>query len=231
MLQAEIAGADNCGPSRQLCTLTGGFFCGGDRIAGCLHDSCCDDAGCCLTYDSFGVASAQCCPSGEDFYGVCNQGQCIFKCRNPCGHKCCLATEVCIPAADPNTDGTCCPFGSDQLCGVGTSSPTCCGAPNVCTAASGICCPPDPVCGDDCCPAGNCCNGQCCNAGSVCHDDRVCCPQSEVACGDTCCATNERCLKRKHPVCKCKKKGRKCGHVHCCAGDACFNGTCLPPLP
>jgi len=221
------ARADNCDPYRQICVSTGEYFCGGDRIAGCLHSECCPDAGCCLTMDQFGVSSAGCCPSGPDYEGVCNNGQCQETCKNPCGPNCCLASlgEVC----DPKTN-TCCPVA--QVCGLDTSSPSCCSPPNVCTPA-GTCCAAGDVCGNDCCPAGYCCNGQCCNAGSACYGDRVCCPQSSKPCGDTCCSSNERCLKRKRkpPVCKCKRRGRKCGGTHCCVGDVCLDGVCVPPLP
>jgi hypothetical protein len=235
LLQANGARADNCDTLglRQICTSTGEFFCGGDRIAGCLHSECCPDAGCCLTYDQFGVKSAGCCPSGPDYDAACdNSGQCVQTCKRPCGSQCCLASlgEVCVPGGDPNAGGTCCR--ALDVCGIDTSSPACCPAPNVCTP-SGTCCPSaGDVCGNDCCADGVCCNGECCKTGSACYGNRVCCAQSLKPCGDNCCAKNQKChVHRRQQVCKCKKKGKKCGGVRCCAGDACLDGLCVSPLP
>jgi len=235
LLHVDAARADTCDQLglRQICTSSGEFFCGGDRIAGCLHaTACCPDAGCCLTSDENGVLSASCCPSGPDYTGTCNGGQCQFACNRPCGSQCCLPSlnEVCIPPGGSSADGTCCPV--LQVCGVDTASPSCCQPPDVCTPA-GTCCAADQVCGNDCCPAGVCCNGTCCNPGSTCYGDSVCCPQSEEVCGDSCCARNQRCRRAKHkaPACKCKKKGRKCGKTRCCVGDVCLDGVCASPLP
>jgi hypothetical protein len=231
LLQPDTARAQGCGVQMQTCASNSQTFCGGERIAGCLFQ-CCPDAGCCKFYDQFGVSGAQCCPGGPDVVTSCNPG-CQVTCKTPCGpQRCCLGSlgEVCVPAADPNADGTCC---SGKVCGMGTSSPTCCAASDVCTP-SGACCPTAAdVCGNDCCADGVCCNGQCCKAGSACYGNSVCCPQSLKPCGDNCCAKNEKCRhhKQKPPVCKCKKKGKKCGGTRCCAGDTCLDGFCAPPLP
>ena len=152
LLHVDATRADNCDQLGlpQICTSSGEFFCGGDRIAGCLHaTACCPDAGCCLTSDENGVLSASCCPSGPDYTGTCNGGQCEFACNRPCGSQCCLPSlnEVCIPPGGSSADGTCCPV--LQVCGVDTASPSCCQPPNVCTPA-GTCCVADQVCGNDC---------------------------------------------------------------------------------
>ena len=222
LLQAETAGADGCDSYRQACVLTGQNFCGGPRIAGCLN-VCCPDAGCCLFYDAQGVNGAQCCPSDPNFDAACNPG-CEYKCKRPCGPRtCCFVTlnQECIPATDPNGDGTCCP--AVNVCGK-----NCCD--------TGVVCLPSSVSGDQtCCPAGQACNGKCCGIGEVCTPAGTCCPAAQVCglddeccgadkvcvglgiccpaaqvCGQNCCTEDQRCRKhkRKH-ACKRKKKGKK----------------------
>ena len=217
LLHVDAARADTCDQLglRQICTSSGEFFCGGDRIAGCLHaTACCPDAGCCLTSDENGVLSASCCPSGPDYTGTCNGGQCQFACNRPCGSQCCLPSlhEVCIP-----------PVGRTPTEPVAPSSRYVASTPPRRAAVSRR---------TSARPRGRAAP-RTCNPGSTCYDNRVCCPQSEEACGDSCCARNQRCRKAKHkaPACKCKKKGRKCGKTRCCVGDVCLDGICASPLP
>jgi hypothetical protein len=235
LLHVNTAGADNCGNQRQQCADQSMSFCGGDRIAGCLF-TCCPDNGCCLFYDDIGVNGAQCCPSSPDADATCSPG-CTYTCKRPCGPtKCCSTSlnEQCIPSPVPNTDGTCCPAG--QVCGVAFQS--CCTPPDVCTPA-GVCCPSatDEACGSDECCHGLCCNNQCCPAGSTCYGDPTaagsfCCAPHQDPCTDRCCDVNETCKHKRHGgICKCKKKGKKCGRHRCCKGDACIDGECTPPLP
>ena len=90
LLHADAARADNCDQLGlpQICTSSGEFFCGGDRIEGCLHAvECCPDAGCCLTRDQVGVLSASCCPSGPDYTGTCNNGQCQISASRRCAAR------------------------------------------------------------------------------------------------------------------------------------------------
>ncbi len=253
-LQGGTAHADNCAVQRQVCESTGGHLCGFDVGAtGCLYQCCTSKQNvCCGPTDQNGLPFAECCGITPDYTGAC-QLDCKETCNRPCGVGCCRISmdEVCV---NPSI-AECCP--SQDACGLGTASAACCKAPEVCTPegtcclpgqvgcrgqccaaglvcdGAGTCCPAAQLCGGDCCPTRNCCNGQCCAVGFSCQGNRVCCDGARRVCGDTCCATNKRCFKhkRKPPVCKCKKKGKKCGGTRCCVGDQCIDGDCVSPLP
>ena len=246
-----------------------GKECGSDGCAGscgtCVGLAVCEAGQCVCPFETCGDS---CCAFGDVcFGGQCCTPQCQGKecgdnaCGGVCGncpgpqYQCQSGQCVCVPSCVGKECGSDGCFGSCGSCGYlevcsngvctceyESCGSACCGAGEVCYAAS--CCAPNCAgkeCGSDGC-GGSC--GSCPGAQYSCQNGSCICIPSCVGkecgtdgCGGSCgtCAWNEECSWSGQCACQPQCAGKECGPDSCggqcspgCFGqDSCQNGVCV----